>query len=93
MTVQVSDYRTQFSRWWISEWKTVAFPEKGTVFDYYVDETQCLMAPWEDRVTRFAYPHGGAGEAGPGALFVPTVEMTRLTYFLDSLVANRCGGI
>lgn len=24
-----------------------------------------------------------------GAIFVPTVETTRLTYFLDSLVANK----
>lgn len=40
MHVQVTDYRTQFSKWWVSEWKAVAFPEKGLVFDYYVDETQ-----------------------------------------------------
>jgi dynein heavy chain len=41
--MQVTDYRTQFSKWWISEWKTVAFPEKGLVFDYYVDEAQVIM--------------------------------------------------
>ncbi|KAF6251999.1 flagellar outer dynein arm heavy chain beta [Scenedesmus sp. NREL 46B-D3] len=55
---KVTDYRTQFSKWWVSEWKNVSFPEKGLVYDYYVDEAQCLM-------------------------------MTRLTYFLDSLVKNR----
>lgn len=44
------DYRTQFSKWWISEWKNVQFPEKGLVFDYYVDEAQCIMVPWEDKV-------------------------------------------
>lgn len=38
--LQVTDYRTQFSKWWVAEWKAVAFPEKGLVFDYYVDETQ-----------------------------------------------------
>jgi hypothetical protein len=47
---KVSDYRTAFSKWWISEWKNVQFPEKGLVYDYYVDETQCLMVPWEDKV-------------------------------------------
>lgn len=36
----MTDYRTQFSKWWVSEWKAVAFPEKGLVFDYYVDESQ-----------------------------------------------------
>ena len=25
---KVSDYRTQFSKWWVSEWKNVQFPEK-----------------------------------------------------------------
>ena len=25
---KVSDYRLQFSKWWVSEWKAVPFPEK-----------------------------------------------------------------
>lgn len=25
---KVSDYRTQFSKWWISEYKNVQYPEK-----------------------------------------------------------------
>ena len=31
---KVYDYRSQFSKWWISEWKTVQFPEKGLVSGY-----------------------------------------------------------
>ena len=32
------DYRKDFSGWWKSEWKSsVKFPQKGSVFDYYVD--------------------------------------------------------
>eukprot|EP00882_Tetradesmus_deserticola_P028521 GHRQ01031778.1.p1 GENE.GHRQ01031778.1~~GHRQ01031778.1.p1 ORF type:complete len:167 (-),score=47.83 GHRQ01031778.1:477-914(-) len=84
--VQVTDYRTQFSKWWVSEWKNVSFPEKGLVYDYYVDEAQCLMVPWDDKVPKFTY---NMDAAASGSLFVPTVEMTRLTYFLDSLVKNR----
>lgn len=52
---KVYDYRTQFSKWWVSEWKNVQFPEKGLVYDYYVDEEQCLMVPWEDKVQKFQY--------------------------------------
>ena len=60
------------------------FPEKGSVFDYYVDEAQCVMAPWEDKVAKFTYtPDDFSG------MFVNTVETTRLTYFLDSLVKNK----
>ena len=84
LCLKVNDYRTQFSKWWVSEWKNVQFPEKGLVYDYYVDEAQCLMVPWDDRVPRFSY----APEA-ISSIFVPTVETTRLTYFLDSLVPNR----
>jgi dynein heavy chain len=82
--LQVSDYRTQFSKWWVSEWKNVQFPEKGLVFDYYVDEAQCLMVPWDDKVAKFNY-----SPEAISSIFVPTVETTRLTYFLDSLMPNR----
>ncbi len=47
--------RAQFSKWWVSEWKNVQFPEKGLVFDYFVDEQQCLMVPWDERVPKFTY--------------------------------------
>jgi dynein heavy chain len=32
------DYRKEFSNWWKAEWKSsVKFPQKGSVFDYFVD--------------------------------------------------------
>lgn len=81
---KVTDYRSQFSKWWVSEWKDVQFPEKGLVYDYFVDEQQCIMVPWEEKVIKFQYLPGDFG-----SLFVPTVETTRLTYFLDSLISNK----
>ncbi len=40
---------------------------------------------------KFSYADATGGGGARGApLFVPTVETTRLTYFLDSLMANRC---
>ena len=82
---KVYDFRTQFSKWWAAEMKNVTFPEKGLVFDYYVDEEQVLMVPWEERVPEFTY----VDEGKFASVFVPTVETTRLTYFLDSLIARR----
>lgn len=42
------------------------------------------MVPWANKVAPFSYqPDNFAG------LFVPTVETTRLTYFLDNLIANK----
>ena len=55
------------------------------MYDYYVDESQCLMVPWDDRVECFTY----TPDMDFNSLFVPTVETTRLTYFLDSLVMNK----
>eukprot|EP00891_Asterochloris_glomerata_P002883 jgi/Astpho2/2883/Aster-01037 len=81
---KVSDYRTQFSKWWVSEWKNVQFPEKGLVFDYFVDEASVSMVSWETKVPQFTYvPDNFSG------LFVPTVDTTRLTWFLDTLVAKK----
>jgi dynein heavy chain len=34
------DYRKEFSNWWKGEWKSsVKFPAKGSVFDYFVDQS------------------------------------------------------
>ena len=57
---------------------------QGLVYDYYVDEKEGAMVHWEARVPSFVYAPGSFH-----SLFVPTVETTRLTYFLDSFVANR----
>eukprot|EP00227_Mantoniella_beaufortii_P011774 CAMPEP_0197579874 /NCGR_PEP_ID=MMETSP1326-20131121/3768_1 /TAXON_ID=1155430 /ORGANISM="Genus nov. species nov., Strain RCC2288" /LENGTH=4505 /DNA_ID=CAMNT_0043143449 /DNA_START=243 /DNA_END=13760 /DNA_ORIENTATION=+ len=78
------DYRTQFSKWWTSEWKTVLFPEKGLVFDYYVDD-KCQMVTWDEKVESFGYNTADAF----ANIFVPSVESTRLSYFLNSFIANK----
>ena len=57
---------------------------QGLVYDYYVDEKEGAMVHWEARVPSFVYAPGDFH-----SLFVPTVETTRLTYFLDSFIANR----
>ncbi|KAJ3608227.1 hypothetical protein NHX12_025277, partial [Muraenolepis orangiensis] len=33
---QLVDYRVEFSKWWVTEFKAVKFPSQGTVFDYYI---------------------------------------------------------
>jgi dynein heavy chain len=77
------DYRAQFSKWWVAEWKTVFWPERGSVFDYFVDDQTGAMRPWEERVTPFTY-----SPTNFSSLFVPTVETTRLSYFQDALVSR-----
>lgn len=57
---------------------------QGMVFDYYVDDATCSMVPWEGKVPSFSYMPDSFS-----SLFVPTVDTTRLTYFLDTLIAKK----
>jgi len=47
------DWRVEFSRWWLNEFKTVKFPSHGTVFDYYIDTETKKFEPWSKRVPTF----------------------------------------
>eukprot|EP00057_Strongylocentrotus_purpuratus_P020000 XP_011674474.1 PREDICTED: dynein beta chain, ciliary-like [Strongylocentrotus purpuratus] len=50
---QLVDYRAEFSKWWITEFKTIKFPNQGTVFDYYIDQESKKFLPWSERVPAF----------------------------------------
>jgi dynein heavy chain len=40
------DYRNEFSKWFIHEFKTIKFPPHGTVFDYSIDPQSKRFEPW-----------------------------------------------
>ena len=40
------DYRKEFSNWWKEKWKTIKFPNRGTVFDYFVDLKASKLEEW-----------------------------------------------
>ena len=47
------DYRVEFSKWWINEFKAIKFPPQGTVFDYYIDQETKQWTLWTERVPKF----------------------------------------
>lgn len=47
------DYRLEFSKWWVNEFKTVKFPSQGTVFDYCIDPGTKKFTPWSEKVPSF----------------------------------------
>jgi dynein heavy chain len=51
--IQLVDYRVEFSKWWVTEFKTIKFPSAGTVFDYLIDPETKKFAPWTEKVTKF----------------------------------------
>jgi len=51
--MQLIDWRVEFSKWWIGEFKTVKIPTSGIVFNYFVDSETKLFRPWSDLVMPF----------------------------------------
>lgn len=47
------DHRQQFSKWWLTEFKTIKFPNQGTIFDYYIHPEKKTFNPWDERVPEF----------------------------------------
>ncbi|XP_041939413.1 dynein heavy chain 9, axonemal [Alosa sapidissima] len=82
---QLVDYRVEFSKWWVTEFKTIKFPSQGTVFDYYIDPDTKKFEPWSKMVPKF--------EMDPDiplqACLVPTSETIRVRYFMDRLLERR----
>ena len=50
---QLVDYRVEFSKWWVSEFKVVKFPSQGTVFDYLLDGETKKWVHWTEKIPKF----------------------------------------
>ena len=53
--IQLVDYRVEFSKWWVNDFKVIKFPSQGTVFDYYLDNETKKFLPWTERVPKFEF--------------------------------------
>ncbi|VVC95211.1 unnamed protein product, partial [Leptidea sinapis] len=79
------DYRVEFSKWWVNEFKNIKFPAGGTVFDYYIDSETKQFTPWTEKITKFELD----SDVPLQAVLVPTAETIRVRYFLDLLMKNK----
>ncbi|XP_058532038.1 dynein axonemal heavy chain 9 isoform X2 [Ochotona princeps] len=82
---QLVDYRAEFSKWWLTEFKTVKFPSQGTVFDYYIDPETKKFEPWSKLIPRVEFDP----EMPLQACLVHTNETIRVCYFMERLLAHR----
>ncbi|EGD79180.1 outer dynein arm heavy chain beta [Salpingoeca rosetta] len=78
---QLVDWREEFSKWWVTEFKTVKFPSSGTVFDYYINKDK-KFCPWSELVQPMEYDP----EVPMSSALVPTTETVRVRYWMDLLV-------
>ncbi|CAM4557085.1 unnamed protein product [Lepidochelys kempii] len=82
---QLVDYRVEFSKWWVTEFKTIKFPSQGTVFDFYIDPETKKFEPWSKLIPKFEFDP----EMPLQACLVPTSETIRVRYFIDRLLERR----
>ncbi|XP_068269716.1 LOW QUALITY PROTEIN: dynein axonemal heavy chain 17 [Nyctibius grandis] len=82
---QLVDYRLEFSKWWVSQFKTVKFPSQGTIFDYYIDPETKKFTLWTGKVPKFELDPDVPLQAS----VVHTAETIRLRYFMDLLVEKQ----
>ncbi|KAF5277248.1 hypothetical protein FQR65_LT00356 [Abscondita terminalis] len=82
---QTTDYRVEFTKWWVNEFKNIKFPAGGTVFDYYIDTDTKQFLPWTERLGRFELDP----EIPLQAVLVHTAESVRLKFFLNLLMERR----
>lgn len=82
MRFQTTDYRVEFTKWWVNEFKTVKFPPGGTVFDYYIDSETKQFVPWSESLGRF--------ELDPDMpLQVSYLENAVFTLRLSGIILNK----
>ncbi|ETE67846.1 Dynein heavy chain 9, axonemal, partial [Ophiophagus hannah] len=79
------DYRVEFSKWWMTEFKTIKFPSQGTVFDFYIDSETKKIEPWSKLIPKFEFDR----EIPLQACLVHTNETIRLRYFMDHLLETH----
>ncbi|XP_009976195.1 PREDICTED: dynein heavy chain 9, axonemal-like, partial [Tauraco erythrolophus] len=82
---QLVDYRVEFSKWWVAEFKTIKFPSQGTVFDFYIDPETKKFEPWSKLIPQFEFDP----EVPLQACLVPTAETVRVRYFMDRLLERQ----
>ena len=86
---KANDFRKMFSEWWKTEFGKTAFkfPDEGLVFDYFIDKADKKAKHWRDVVAK--YTHNISEGAAFSAIFVPTIETTRLTFLINDLSSRQ----
>ncbi|NXB29063.1 DYH9 protein, partial [Eulacestoma nigropectus] len=82
---QLVDYRVEFSKWWVAEFKTIKFPSQGTVFDFYIDPETKKFEPWSKLIPQFEFDP----ETPLQACLVPTAETVRVRFLVARLLQRR----
>eukprot|EP00916_Digyalum_oweni_P005776 GHVL01010034.1.p1 GENE.GHVL01010034.1~~GHVL01010034.1.p1 ORF type:complete len:2742 (+),score=421.27 GHVL01010034.1:35-8227(+) len=75
-----TNYRKKFSDWFRNEFKTIKFPSKGLVYDYWVDGSK--FEEWSNRVEELDYD----SSIPVTDVTVSTSETVAMNFFMNALV-------
>ncbi|XP_030371689.1 dynein beta chain, ciliary [Scaptodrosophila lebanonensis] len=79
---QIIDWRNEFSKWFLNEFKAVKFPSSGNIFAFYIDNETKKFLPWTNLVPEFELDPDLPLQSN----LVNTSETTRLRFFMDTLI-------
>lgn len=79
---QLIDWRNEFSKWWLNEFKTISFPGATNIFNFYIDPITKKFNPWTELIQSFDLDP----DIPLQSTLVSTMETTRLRYFMDLLI-------
>lgn len=82
---QLLDWRNEFSKNWVSEFKDIKFPPIGTVFNYYIEPKTMEFRPWSDLVRKYEMDT----DIPLQSTLIPTADTTRLRWFMDLLIERK----
>lgn len=50
---QLTDWRKEFSKWWVATFKTIKLPAGDSVFNFYIENEYKKLLPWDQMVRSF----------------------------------------
>ena len=80
-----TDYKSEFSKWFLQEFKNLEFPMGCTVFDVFVDPANHEFTSWEEKVPKFELDP----EMPLSVCLVHNGETIRIKFFIDMLIENK----
>jgi len=84
-----TDYRKMFSDWWRSEFKTVKFPPRDSVFEYWLNAEEHQFDQWTK--SPYFYSIDYESTTSMNSVTVPTPETCSVTFWMSRLLDMRRG--
>lgn len=84
------DYRKVFSDWWKKQFRTVQFPSKDTIFDYWLDTQNMALDSWTASPA-FREVEFNSLQQSMSSVTVPTSESSSVSFWMRRLLEGHHG--